>query len=159
MTTRRSKIIAKAGTRSRLDARPKKTRKRIQDLVKTEVNEAGMSKQQASLVKQDLIGRWRLTRMSNWDNEFMDEESPAFIEFTKGGDGAFHFGYVHCGIDWRPEQLPSGPSAAFTFDGNDEMDPTQGRGWAAVQIDGTLKGQLYFHQGDDSAFCAKRQRS
>jgi hypothetical protein len=158
MMTRRPGSIAKAGTRSPRDARSKTTRKHTPDLVKHEVNEAGMSKHQAALVKQNLIGRWRLTRMSNWDHEFMDEESPASIEFTAGGDGEFHFGYVHCGVDWRPEQLPSGLGAAFTFDGNDEMTPTQGRGWAAVQIDGTLKGHLYFHQGDDSAFWAKRQR-
>jgi len=158
VTARRPKIIAKAGTISPLDARPKKAKKRIPGVVQDDANEAGMPKQQTLLVKQDLIGRWRLVRMSNWDNEFMDEESPAFIEFEPNRAGEFHFGYVHCRIDWRPEQLPSGPGAAFTFDGNDEMDPTQGRGWVAMQIDGTLKGHLYFHQGDDSAFWAKLQR-
>ena len=131
MTTRRPKVIAKAGT----------------------------SKQQAALVKQDLIGRWRLARMSNWDNEFMDEESPAFIEFTVGGGGEVHFGYIHCGSDWQPEQRQGRPGVAFAFDGHDEMTPTQGRGWAAAQIDGTLSGHLYFHQGDDSAFWAKRKGS
>ncbi len=116
-----------------------------------------MSKRQVLLMKKDLIGRWRLTWMSNWDNEFMDAESPAFIEFKPDGRGEFHFGYVHCGIDWRPEQRQSRPGCAFTFDGSDEMDPTRGRGWAVVQDDGTLKGHLYFHQGDDSGFLAERQ--
>lgn len=41
---------------------------------------------------RELIGRWRLTGMSNWDNEFMDAESPAVIEFEPGGCGEFHFG-------------------------------------------------------------------
>lgn len=101
-------------------------------------------------------GRWRMTRMSAWDNEFMDVEEPAFIEFHADGRGIFHFGYVHCEIDWRPEQQQSRPGAAFTFEGNDEMDPTTGRGWAAVQADGTLVGRLHFHRGDDSGFAAKR---
>lgn len=159
MTTRRPKIIAEAGTKSPLDACPKKTRKRIPDLIKDGVNEAGVPRQRISVAKQELIGRWRLMKMSDWDNEFMDAECPAFIELADGGHGEFHFGYVHCGINWRPEQLPSGPGAAFSFDGNDEMSPTRGRGWAMVQVDGTLKGHLYFHQGDNSAFWARRQLS
>jgi len=106
----------------------------------------------------DLVGRWRLTSMSNWDNDFMDAESPALIVFKKGGAGRFHFGYVTCEFDWRPEQRQSRAGAAFTFDGNDEMDPTQGRGWAVVQPGGTLLGHLYFHRGDDSSFLAERER-
>ncbi len=31
-----------------------------------------------------------------------------------------------------------------------------GRGWAALNPDGTLEGHLYFHLGDDSAFRAER---
>jgi len=31
-----------------------------------------------------------------------------------------------------------------------------GRGWAALQPDGTLEGHIYFHLGDDSAFRAER---
>lgn len=97
--------------------------------------------------------------MSNWDNEFMDEETQAFNVFAAGGRGEFHFGHVLCGIDWRPEQRRSGPGIAFTFDGYNEIDPTTGRGWAAVQSGGTLKCHLYFRQGDASAFCATRLRS
>lgn len=89
----------------------------------------------------------------------MDEESSACIELTAGKGGEFYFGYVHCGIDWQPEQQQGLPGVAFTFSGHDEMHPTRGRGWAAQQIDGTLHGLLHFHQGDDSAFWAKRVRS
>ena len=31
-----------------------------------------------------------------------------------------------------------------------------GRGWAALNPDGTLEGHIYFHLGDDSAFRAER---
>lgn len=93
--------------------------------------------------------------LRTWDNDFIDAEEPAFIEFRAGGRGTFHFGYVHCEIDWRPEKRRSPPGAAFTFEGNDEMDPTSGRGWAVVQTDGTLVGRLHFYQGGDSDFAAK----
>jgi len=135
----------------------------ILDVINGAVDESGMSKRQAAIMSKELLGRWRLTRMSNWDNGFMDEESPAFIEFTRkrghpgSGGGSLHFGSIQVEIDWRPEQRQSRSGVAFTFEGHDEMDPTIGRGWAAVQADGTLKGQIYFHQGDDSAFWAKRQ--
>lgn len=107
--------------------------------------------------KQTLLGRWRLKEMSNWDNDFMDEESPAFIEFKADGDGDFHFGYVHCGIDWLPERRGTMPAAEFTFYGNDEMEETHRRGWAAVQDDGSIAGHIYFHQGDNSSFRAEKR--
>ncbi len=109
-------------------------------------------------MKKDVIGRWRLTKMSNWDNEFMDEESPAFCHIDDDGRGEFHFGYVWCQLDWVVEDQKTMPGVAFTFEGNDEMHPTTGRGWAALQADGTLMGHIFFHQGDDSEFWAKRKR-
>lgn len=97
-----------------------------------------------------------MTGMSTWDNEFMDAEEPAFIEFRTGGRGTFHFGYVHCEIGWRPEPRQGCPGAAFTFDGTDEMEQTSGRGWAVVHTDGMLEGRLHFHRGDDSDFKATK---
>lgn len=41
-------------------------------------------------------------------------------------------------------------------DGNDEMDPAQGRGWAVIDGD-ELRGTIFFHGGDDSAFQAVRK--
>ena len=31
-----------------------------------------------------------------------------------------------------------------------------GRGWAALNPDGTLEGHIFFHLGDDSAFRAEQ---
>jgi hypothetical protein len=47
------------------------------------------------------------------------------------------------------------PAVEWTWDGNDEMDPAQGRGWAVVEGD-ELHGMIFFHGGDDSEFVAKR---
>jgi hypothetical protein len=42
------------------------------------------------------------------------------------------------------------------WEGNDESDPASGRGWAALEEDGSLRGHIYFHLGDDSGFRAVR---
>ena len=88
----------------------------------------------------------------------MDEEVRAFIKFAPAHDGEFHFGYVRCGIDWEPEERGEKPGVAFSFEGFDEMTPTTGRGWAVLEPDGTMTGQLHFHQGDKSKFRAQRER-
>ena len=35
------------------------------------------------------IGRWRIVSMSAWEDEYLDEEDEAFIEFNDKGDGSF----------------------------------------------------------------------
>ena len=45
---------------------------------------------------------------------------------------------------------------SFGAEGSDEGDEVSGRGWAALNPDGTLEGHIYFHLGDDSAFRAER---
>lgn len=47
----------------------------------------------------------------------------------------------------------------WSWEGNDEMDPAGGRGWATLQADGTLKGKLYFNRGESSGFTAEKKPS
>ena len=49
--------------------------------------------------KPQIVGRWRITSMTEWDQDFVDEEVPGYFEFSKDGLGEFQFGYVRCGID------------------------------------------------------------
>ena len=44
----------------------------------------------------------------------------------------------------------------FDWDGNDEMDEACGDGWAELQPDGTLIGEICLHRGDDISFKARR---
>jgi hypothetical protein len=44
----------------------------------------------------------------------------------------------------------------FSWDGNAEMDDVNGRGWAVLQGE-ELHGRLFFHQGDESDFTAKKE--
>jgi hypothetical protein len=43
----------------------------------------------------------------------------------------------------------------FDWDGNDGMDEAQGHGWAEPQPDGSLKGQICFHGGDEANFITR----
>ena len=100
-------------------------------------------------------GRWRITSMEQWDQEFVDEEVEGYFEFETKGLGSFQFGYVRGQIDYRPSTRDVRPCIEFTWDGNDEMDPAQGRGWAIVDGD-ELDGMIVFHMGDESEFKAER---
>src|SRR5262245_21787994 len=104
-----------------------------------------------------LAGHWRITWMEQWDQEFVDAEVEGFFEFKPNGTGEFQFGYVRGDLDYKDALRDGKPSVEFTWDGNDEMDPAQGRGWAVVNGD-ELDGMIFFHQGDDSKFKAKKKR-
>lgn len=100
-----------------------------------------------------IAGKWRITEMERWDQDAIDLVGPAFIEFG-GQGGQFRFiavdGRMHC-----QHMTKNGrPHVEFTWEGNDECDPTSGRGWAKLKKDGTLTGRIYIHRGDDSAFKA-----
>jgi hypothetical protein len=103
-----------------------------------------------------LIGRWRIVWMGAWDQDFVDAEVEGYFEFDRKGGGSFHFGYVSGGIDYREVERDGKPGLEFTWDGNDEMDPAQGRGWA-VHDGEEIEGRIFFHRGDDSAFRAVRK--
>jgi hypothetical protein len=100
-------------------------------------------------------GRWRIVSMSAWEQDYIDEEEAGYFEFDDKGWGEFHFGYVHGQMDFRLTTRGGEPAVEWTWDGNDEMDPAQGRGWAVVKDD-ELHGMIFFHGGDDSEFVAKR---
>ena len=102
--------------------------------------------------KRSLIGKWRITEMERWDRDYLDMVEPAYIRFTADGRGEFKFGCVACGIDCDF----SDDNAEFTFQGHDEMDEVSGGGWAELDDDGTLSGEINFHLGDKSSFKAKK---
>jgi len=59
-------------------------------------------------------------------------------------------------MDCRSCQRDGRPCVEFTWEGDDEGGPATGRGWAALEEDGSLRGHIYFHLGDDSGFRAVR---
>jgi len=101
-------------------------------------------------------GEWRIASTDLWDREALDLVKPAFIRFEDEGLGAFGMiaiaGSLHCYYSERDGR----PLVEFTWEGEDDCDPRCGRGWAAVHADGTLRGRLFIHLGDDSGFVAER---
>lgn len=104
-----------------------------------------------------IAGKFRITHMDQWDQEFVDAEVPGFVYFDSQGQGEFQFGYVTGQMDCEQTERSGRPAVEWTFEGNDEMDPITGRGWAVLQDDGTLKGKLSIHNGDSSTFTAEKQ--
>jgi hypothetical protein len=100
-------------------------------------------------------GRWRIVSMEQWDQEVVDEEEEGCFELNDKGHGNFHFAYVHGQMDGRLTTRDGVPAIEWTWDGNDEMGPAQGRGWAVIKDD-ELHGIIFFHCGDDSGFVAKK---
>ena len=98
-----------------------------------------------------LKGKWRIVEMELWDNDFLDMMGPAYIAFDGKAGGEFAFGCVTAGLHCR--KTPSGVD--FTWEGNDEMDHASGDGWAERQKDGSLEGEIRFHNGDGSTFKAR----
>ena len=89
--------------------------------------------------------------MEQWDQDYVDMDSPGHITFKKGGTGQLHFGCVDAELDWRFEADTG--RVEFTFSGFDEGDEVAGRGWAKPQ--GTrLTGRIVFQLGDASGFGA-----
>ena len=105
---------------------------------------------------KSVIGRWRITEMDNWDQEAVDLVQPGFIEFDDDGLGRLGFIVVTGELDCRDADRDGRPGVEFSWQGSDEGDDVSGRGWAALNPDGTLEGHIYFHLGDDSAFRAER---
>ena len=105
-----------------------------------------------------LTGRWRITSMSAWEDDYLDEEVEAYIEFNEEGCGSFHFGYVRGLMDHYRTKMRDGTRVVqVSWDGGDGADgtPLDGIGWAILDGD-TLNGMISVHQGDDSEFVAKR---
>ncbi len=101
-------------------------------------------------------GVWRIVEMDLWDAEAIDLLGPGYIQFSADQTGHFRFIAVEGWMDCHSDQRDGRPCVEFTWEGNDESDPASGRGWAALDEDGSLRGHIYFHLGDDSGFRAVR---
>jgi hypothetical protein len=97
-------------------------------------------------------GKWRIVAMPDYESDYPDMIEAAYIFFDGAGGGAFAFGCVTGAIDGAGGA--DSDAGEFTWDGNDEMDEASGDGWADLQPDGSLIGQICFHRGDEANFTA-----
>ncbi len=96
-------------------------------------------------------GKWRIGRMPDYEADFPDMVEPAYILFDGRGGGEFAFGCVTGAISGAGDTN----AIEFTWNGNDEMDEACGEGWAELQPDGSIKGQICVHGGDEANFTAR----
>jgi len=101
------------------------------------------------------IGKWIIIEMEAWDQEYVNMEVPGHFTFMKDGTGNFQFGLVQGEMDWRLENMDEKTRVEYSWEGQDEHDPVSGRGWAVIE-NKELHGRIFFHQGDDSGFRAKK---
>ena len=106
------------------------------------------------------LGRWRIVSISQWEDEYLDEEVEAYIEFDDRGGGSFHFGYIRGVLDYREGRQDGELAAEFSCEGGDGADgtPLTGRGWAKPKDEG-LQGIFAVHMGEESDFEATRATS
>ena len=104
-------------------------------------------------------GLWHIVSRSGWDEDYLNEEAQAFIEFEANGTGHFQFGYVQ-GYTWRAGTRDGQPAVEWTWDGTDGADMTEmtGRGWAKLEGE-ELYGMIVIHLGDESDFVATRAKA
>lgn len=100
----------------------------------------------------NLIGRWRIIETDLWARDYLDMLDPAHITFRAGGRGELAFGCVNATLEGQP----GGGTVCFSWTGFDENDEVSGEGFAELQDDGTLEGEICFHNGDEATFRARR---
>ena len=85
-------------------------------------------------------GRWRISEMDVWDNDYLDLVEPAHIVFESENDGAFVFGTVKGWLDVRYGARDGSACAEFSWEGLNDTDPACGRGWVILGTAGRLVG-------------------
>ena len=102
-------------------------------------------------------GKWRIVEMADYESDYPDMMEPAYILFDGNGGGEFAFGCVTGAIHGAGDA--GAKAVEFRWDGNDEMEEAGGDGWAELQDDGSLEGEICPRNGDDIPFIARRSKT
>ena len=117
-----------------------------------------MSAKKTRKPKHPLMGIWHIYEMEAWDEDYFNMEVQAYIEIREGDLGNFQFGLVSGHLDGYWEQEEGKERFVFSWDGQDEVDPTSGMGWMRLTEKDEVEGLIHFHLGDRSKFEARRAR-
>ena len=108
--------------------------------------------------KSPFTGTWHIVSMSAWEEEALNEEVQAFIDFDEEGMGKFQFGYVRGVTDhYRTKKRDRMRVAQFSWQGEGGT-PLDGIGWVILE-GGKLTGTICIHLGDELEFVAKRAKA
>ena len=95
-------------------------------------------------------GRWRVVETPGYDMA----AAGAYILFDEdGGEFAFDCltGHIHGTCD--------GDAVEFGWQGNSEMEPANGDGWAELREDGSLEGEICLLDGDEIPFITRHSKT
>ena len=110
-------------------------------------------------IADQFLGRWRITGMEVWNQDYVDFVVPGHITFEEPAESSFQFGTMKGHMDCRYTQHGESQVVEFSWEGFNDKDQACGRGWAMINDDGTLTGRIFIHLSDDSAFTAVRSES
>lgn len=108
-------------------------------------------------VKNPFLGTWLITEMSEWGDEYFNEQGQAYITIGKNFDGAFLFGSVQGEMDCELVKGHLECEMAFSWQGNDEEDEASGRGWFKLTTQKMIEGRIFIHMGENSTFKAVKK--
>jgi hypothetical protein len=100
-----------------------------------------------------LVGKWRITEMAIWDGGIPGHGRTPLHSVQ--GQRAQR---VQVRMRYRQTRLhPLCRRGRVHREGRDEMDPVSADdGWAELDHDGAINGEIRFHLGDESTFKAHR---
>jgi hypothetical protein len=113
-------------------------------------------KAKKSQVDNPFVGTWHIYEMELWDEDYFNMEIQAYIEIQPDNSGDFQFGLVAGSLDGELESSAGNERFAFSWDGQDEMDPASGSGWMQLVAEGEVEGLIKIHRGDRSTFKARK---
>ncbi len=97
-------------------------------------------------------GRWKITWIEEWDQEFVNLCGQGHITIDEKGNGEFRFGAVQGGF-----QIALGQTYFNSeWDGCDEMDEASGDIYGTLEGE-ELQGNISFYRGDESEYRAVRE--
>ena len=105
-------------------------------------------------IAPEFSGDWRITEMAMWDTDALDLVAPASLYIESDGTGNLNFIAVDASVDCRVRDVNGKPSLEFSWQGWTEGDQISGRGCAILEQN-ELRGRLFIHLGDESAFVAR----
>jgi hypothetical protein len=77
-------------------------------------------------MKNPFLGTWLITEMSEWGEEYFNEQEQAHVTIKKNMEGAFLFGSVQGEMDCELVKRNSEIEMEFSWQGNE--DEASGRG-------------------------------
>lgn len=99
----------------------------------------------------DINGKYEIIEMELWDKKDIDLVKEGYINIS-GTKGEFHFICVEGQMNVRNVAKNN---FKFSWNGRDEENPAKGFG-DFIYKNAMLIGRIYFHDGDDSLFIARK---